>query len=67
MRIQYAHPFFPGRRPRTPGQNRGRGMTLWGRWRSPISWFPGHMAKAMQQVRKRIRACDLVIEVRCYS
>jgi ribosome biogenesis GTPase A len=37
---------------------------LWGRWRPPISWFPGHMTKATKGVKERLKACDLVIELR---
>ena len=37
---------------------------VWGRWRPPVSWFPGHMAKAKKQMQDAIKRCDLVIEVR---
>jgi ribosome biogenesis GTPase A len=35
-----------------------------GKWRAPISWFPGHMAKASRQIRERIIKCDVVLEIR---
>ena len=28
-----------------------------------INWFPGHMAKAMRQIREKLNLCDVVIEV----
>lgn len=28
------------------------------------TWFPGHMAKALNEMRKRIKAVDLIVEVR---
>ena len=29
-----------------------------------IGWFPGHMAKALRQIRERIDSCDFVFDVR---
>ena len=29
-----------------------------------INWFPGHMAKAMKEVKKKIHVVDLILEVR---
>ncbi len=31
---------------------------------TPLQWFPGHMAKAMQQLADRIRTINIVVEVR---
>lgn len=36
----------------------------WGRFRPAVSWFPGHMAKASKEMQSRLKACDLVIEVK---
>lgn len=37
---------------------------VWGRWRPPVSWFPGHMYKATKDMKERIKRCDLVIHLR---
>ena len=37
---------------------------VWGRFRPPISWFPGHMRKATNDVQGLVKQCDLLIEVR---
>lgn len=36
---------------------------LWGAFRPPVSWYPGHMAKASRQVKERVSRCDIVLEV----
>jgi hypothetical protein len=38
--------------------------SAWGNWRPPISWFPGHMAKASRQVKENITKCEVVLEIR---
>ena len=38
--------------------------SVWGRYRPPVSWYPGHMAKAASQMKVALKRCDLVIEVR---
>ena len=35
-----------------------------GAWRHAKSWFPSHMGKAMGEMTERIKAVDVVIEVR---
>ena len=29
---------------------------VWGRWRPPVSWFPGHMAKAAEAIERKLRS-----------
>ena len=31
---------------------------------SHINWFPGHMAKAIREMKEKMRLVDLVIELR---
>ena len=33
-------------------------------WRHAISWFPGHVAKAAQQIKSLLKSADIVLEVR---
>ena len=35
-----------------------------GAWRHAKSWFPSHMGKAMGEMTERIKAVDVVVEVR---
>ena len=31
---------------------------------NPINWFPGHMAKALRQVKEKVKKVDLVVDIR---
>ena len=50
------------RRPAGPARRGARAPVMAGR--RTVSWFPGHMAKALREMQAAVRRTDLIVEVR---
>ena len=50
--------------PQKKSNEKNLGLTPDSRPKAAFNWFPGHMLKAMREVKNRLKVVDLVVEVR---